>query len=91
MQGRGGPPMGMPPPGMPPPGMPMGMMGRGMPPQGMPPPGMPPPGMPPQGARPGMGKCPVSLQYSRNPHKRTYIFRQQPVKGSYFLPLQSIY
>ena len=29
--------------------------------------------------------------YSRNPHKRTYIFSRPPVKGSYFLPLQSIY
>ena len=26
----------------------------------------------------------ISCIYSRNPHKSTYIFRQQPVKGSYF-------
>ena len=32
-----------------------------------------------------------TTDYNRNPHKRTYIFRRQPVKGSYFLPLQSIY
>ena len=25
-------------------------------------------------------------RYSISPHKRTYIFRQQPAKGSYFLP-----
>ena len=28
----------------------------------------------------------ASNEYSRNPHKRTYIFRQQPVKGCYLLP-----
>ena len=35
----------------------------------------------------GMGKC----EYSRNPHRRTYVFGRQPVKGSYLLPLQSIF
>ena len=28
--------------------------------------------------------------YSRNPHKRTYIFKQQPAKSSYFLPLTTL-
>ena len=32
-----------------------------------------------------------TLRYTRNQHKRTYIFRRQPVKGSYFSPLQSIH